>query len=162
MLGGRGTLAAGAGFATMLKWLTKSASMAQVFGKALKFVASSLRTYLSFLVPLTALMRVIDSAKAQAKVADLKRYAKELPNITEKATDLARAFAAIQFPISALINKLGETISFLFQRTWWIENLYNLIKKIDIESFMKKIFCWIDLSLYHTGVHNNRLHEGCG
>ena len=148
-MGGRGTLAAGAGLATMLKWIFKTTSATKAFGMALKFLARSLWLYMKFLVPFTALMRVLDSAKAQAKVADMKRYADELPNVTKKATDLARAFAAIQFPISALINKLGESISFLFQRTWWIENLYNLIKKIDIESFMKKFSAGL-IYLYTT------------
>ena len=108
-----------------------------VFAKTLSFVAKSVGTYLSFLIPVTALLRVIDSAKAQAKLADLKKYAEELPEITKKTTDVARAFASIQFPISALINKLGESISFLFQKTWWIGQIYNILKRFDIENIVR-------------------------
>ena len=138
LLTGRGALGAGAGVLTLIKWLTKSNTIAQAVGKSMAFLAKSLATYLAFLVPITALMRVIDSAKAQAKLADMKKYAAELPAITEKATQVARAFAAIQFPISALINKLGESISFLFQKTWWIGNIYNVLKKFDIENLVRK------------------------
>ena len=138
LLTGRGALAGGAGILTLIKWLTKSNTVAQAVGKTMAFLAKSMATYLAFLVPLTALLRVIDSAKAQAKIADMKRYAGELPIITEKVTQVARAFAAIQFPISALINKLGESISFLFQKTWWVEKIYNILKQFDIESVVKK------------------------
>ena len=138
LLGGRGALAAGAGLATAVKWLLRVQTVGQAVGKVMAFVASSLKTYLAFFIPLTALFRVIDSARAQAKVADMKRYAAELPIVTEKATEVARALAAIQFPISALINKLGESISFLFQRTWWVEKIYNVLKMFDIGNVVKK------------------------
>ena len=137
LLGGRGALGATAGIMAVFKWVMKTDSVFVAFAKTLSFLAKSAATYLAFLIPITAVMRVVDSAKAQAKLADMKKYAEELPEITKKTTDVARAFASIQFPISALINKLGESISFLFQKTWWIGQIYNILKRFDIENIVR-------------------------
>ena len=139
LLGGRGTLAAGAGLAALLKWMLRVKTVGQAVGKVMMFLASSLKTYLAFFLPLTALFRVIDSARAQAKVADMKRYAEELPNVTKKATDVARAFVAIQAPFSMLINFIGKQIAFLFQRTWWVEQAYRVLQKFDIGKAVRNL-----------------------
>ena len=137
LITGRGALAAGGGFLALLKWMTKTNSLATALGASIAFVAKGMATYLSFLVPITALLRVIDSAKAQAKIEDMKKYTSELPIVTDKAIEVARALAAIQFPLSHLINVLGEKISFLFQRTWWVEQIYNTLKRFDIEKLAR-------------------------
>ena len=139
LLGGRGALGATAGLMSVFKWVMKTDSVFVAFAKTLGFLAKSIGSYLAFLIPITAVMRVVDSAKAQAKLADMKKYAEELPEITEKTSEVARAFAALQFPLSGLINKVGESISFLFQKTWWVEKIYNILKKFDISALVLRI-----------------------
>ena len=123
----------------LLKWATKTKTAFMAITVALKFLGKAMATYLAFMIPFQILFRVIDSARAQAKVKDLQKYSKELPAITEKTAEVARAFTAIQYPISSLINLLGESISFLFQKTWWLEKLYNILNKFDIEPIVKNL-----------------------
>ena len=54
--------------------------------------------------------------------------------ITQKAAELAKMFVALGAPFTALIDKIASSISFLFQKTFWIEKIYNVFKNIDIES----------------------------
>ena len=129
----------GGSFTGLLKWATKTKTTLSAIAVSFSFLAKAMVSYLSFMIPFQLLFRVIDSARAQAKVKDLEKYSKELPQVTEKATEVAKAFASIQFPITTLINLLGESISFLFQKTWWLEKVYNVLKMFDIHKVVINI-----------------------
>lgn len=131
-----GALLAG-GFFALLKWITKTDTALKAIIVSFNFLVKSLFSYLKFFAVFQTIFRVIDSAMAQAKLSDLKKYANELPEITKKTTEIMRVLAAFQFPISAFINFLGKQISFLFQKTWWLEKIYNLIKNIDMEGLAR-------------------------
>lgn len=125
------------GFFALLKWMTRTDTVAKALVVTFKFLGKALLSYTKFLVIFGALFRILDSARAQAKVEDLKRYSNELPAVTKKTAEVARVLASLQYPISAFINFLGKQISFLFQKTWWLEKIYNIIKNIDIISLSR-------------------------
>lgn len=128
----------GGGLFSVLKWITKTDTALKALSVTFRFLLKGLFSYIKFFAVFQGLFRIIDSARAQAKVADLKKYANELPAITEKTAEVMRVLAAFQFPISQFINFLGKQISFLFQKTWWLEKIYNIIKEIDMEGLARQ------------------------
>jgi len=126
------------GFGNLLKIIFRTKTALGGFAKLLSFIGTALASYLKFFIPLMALFRVIDSAKAHAKVEDRKKFEMYASVLAEKLMTLKDTILTIISPFTYLIDMFGKSISFLFQQSYWIEKFYSVIKGLNIEGFFRQ------------------------
>ena len=122
----------GAALGGVLKTVFKTATALQGFRKLLGFIGAAFVSYMKFFLPILAIGRMLDAAKAKAATEDVKKFGENTSALAEKLIHLKREFQNIIAPISYLIKYLGESVSFLFQRSFWIEKVYNLLNKFGV------------------------------
>ena len=79
----------------LVKFITGTSSSLWAFAKVFKFLALSTASYLKFFIPLTALLRVFDSAKAQGKLADYKRGAENANLLAKELVHIGKVITKI-------------------------------------------------------------------
>ena len=123
----------------LLKWLTRTNSTIKALGKTFLFFFTSIAAYLRFLVPLFAVFRVIDTAKAQARVKDFKRFGESTSLLTQKMLELKDVVVTMVAPFSYMINTVASSISYLFEKSYWLEKLHALVQNLKLNEFFENL-----------------------
>ena len=137
-----GVAASGGLIATLgqvLKWIFKTDTVLKAFGKTLKFIVAGIASYLKFFIPLFTLLRVVDSAKAHAKVEDRKMFETHAALLANKLSTVKETIITIIAPFTYLIDLMGKMISPLFQVSYWIEKVHGFINKLNLQEFFTEV-----------------------
>lgn len=99
--------------------LIKGLTLLTSFRWILSFVIAGLTKFLKIFTGVFILFRIIDSAKAQAKLRDLEKGINTIDKFAESMVFLSRKMMEIMSPAIALIDELASSFAHLFSYSFW-------------------------------------------